>query len=77
MAKKTTAAASPENADAAKEPERGTDADVESASAQVVCMSLPAINNQGPPPDGDRPFSTAGDEIRTHDIHVGNVTLYH
>ncbi len=22
-------------------------------------------------------FCKAGDEIRTHDIHVGNVTLYH
>ena len=23
------------------------------------------------------PSARAGDEIRTHDIHVGNVTLYH
>ena len=26
---------------------------------------------------GGKPMSQAGDEIRTHDIHVGNVTLYH
>jgi integrase len=47
------------------------------ASTQVFGVSLPVINEQDPPPYGDRSCSKAGDEIRTHDIHVGNVTLYH
>ncbi len=32
---------------------------------------------QRPAPSGTGRISKAGDEIRTHDIHVGNVTLYH
>ena len=31
---------------------------------------------QRPSPHGDRRSGKAGDGIRTHDIHVGNVTLY-
>lgn len=34
-------------------------------------------NNKGPTDGSVEPMSEAGDEIRTHDIHVGNVTLYH
>ncbi len=45
--------------------------------ARLSVAKEPGKKRQSPAPSGTGRLVEAGDGIRTHDIHVGNVKLYH